>query len=290
MNIYIASISFGLVSAAVLAVAALGFTMQFGITDVLNLSYGAVLIAGAYLTYELSRHGISVWIGLAASGVMGALLSLLLNRIVYAPFARRRTSHIGMVIVTLAVGIILQNVLLGVAGPNAVSINVNPGRTLQWGGLKLTTVQLIIIGISVVTMIAIHALLTYSRLGKAMRATAANSTLAKNCGIATGRIVNITWLLTGALCGMSGTIFGIDSGSFTPSSAGIFLVVVLAAAIVGGVGSPYGAMVGALLIGLATELSAAAISPAYKQVIAFAMLVAVMVLRPQGLLVRRAAA
>lgn len=286
MDIYIASLGFGLVAAAVLAVAAVGFTMQFGITDVLNLSYGAVLIVGAYVTYELGRRGVSVWIALIVSAAAGAAISFLLNRFVFTPFAKRKTSHIGMVIITLAVGIILQNVLLAAEGPDGVSIRINPGHTFKVGSLEITSVQIAIIAISVAVMAAIHFLLTYSSLGKAMRATSADPTLARNCGIDTSRIVNITWLVTGALCGLSGTIFGIDSGSFTPASAGVFIVVVLAAAVVGGVGRPYGAMVGALLVGVTTEISAVAFAPEYKNVVAFTLLLVVMVLRPQGLFVR----
>jgi len=156
------------------------------------------------------------------------------------------------------------------------------------GLLQLTSAQLGIIALSVALMASIHALLRFTRLGKAMRATASNPNLARNCGIRTGRVISVTWLITGALCGIAGTVFALDSGSFVPSSAAGFIVVILAAAILGGVGQPYGAMLGALLIGEVTELSAAAWSPDYKDVIAFVLLLIVMVARPQGILLRGA--
>jgi branched-chain amino acid transport system permease protein/neutral amino acid transport system permease protein len=138
-------------------------------------------------------------------------------------------------------------------------------------------------------MLAVHALLTYTRLGKAMRATAANPTLARNCGIPTKRVIDAVWLITGALCGVAGVVAAMNSDSFAIANGAAFLITVLAAAVLGGAGQPYGAMIGAVLIGLITEFSAAAWSPEYKEVVAFGVLVLVMVLRPQGLLAKRGA-
>ena len=117
-----------------------------------------------------------------------------------------------------------------------------------------------------------------------MRATAANATLARTCGISTGRIIDLVWVITGALCGLAGTVAAMDSGSFAVSNGSEYLIVMLAAVVLGGAGQPYGAMLGAVLIGETTELSAAVLSPEYKQAVAFAILVVVMILRPQGLL------
>jgi len=288
MGVYIAALGFGLVSAAVLAVAAVGFTMQFAITDILNLAYGGVMIAGAYVAYFLNQRGVNIWIDMMASAAAGAVISVLLNRFLYTPFQRRKASHVTLIIVTLATGIIITNAMLGFAGPNSVTYTFNGGPTLRWGSFQLTSAQLGIIALSVALMASIHALLRFTRLGKAMRATASNPNLARNCGIRTGRVISVTWLITGALCGIAGTVFALDSGSFVPSSAAGFIVVILAAAILGGVGQPYGAMLGALLIGEVTELSAAAWSPDYKDVIAFVLLLIVMVARPQGILLRGA--
>jgi branched-subunit amino acid ABC-type transport system permease component len=117
-----------------------------------------------------------------------------------------------------------------------------------------------------------------------MRATAANRSLARNCGIRTDRVVTVTWALTGALCGIAGTVFAMNNGSFGATSADLFLVVILAAVFLGGPGQAYGAMAGALIIGLAIEISAAYITPSYKYVIAFLVLLIVMAARPGGVL------
>jgi branched-subunit amino acid ABC-type transport system permease component len=289
VDLFVAAFGFGLVSMSVIAIAAVGFTMQFGITNMINLAYGEVMITSAYVAYYLNRAGLTIWVGMAAGALFGALFSFLLNRFLYAPFLGKGTSYLGMVIVSLAVSLMIANLLLPIVGYYPVSYHEDPGRLIRWGGIVLTRDQIIIIGIAVVLMLAIHALLTYTRLGKAMRATAANPTLARNCGIPTRRVIDAVWLITGALCGMAGVVAALDSDSFAIANGATFLITVLAAAVLGGAGQPYGAMIGAVLIGLITELSAAAWSPQYKEVVAFGILVLVMVLRPQGLLAKRGA-
>jgi branched-subunit amino acid ABC-type transport system permease component len=289
VNLFIAAFGFGLVSMSVIAIAAVGFTMQFGITNMINLAYGEVMISAAYLAYYMNKAGISIWIGMVAGALFGAVFSFLLNRIVYAPFMRKGTANLGMVIVSLAVSLMLSNLLLPIVGYYSVSYQEDAGSLIRLGSIILTRDQIIVIGIAVVLMLGIHALLTYSRLGKAMRATAANPTLARNCGIPTQRVIDSVWLITGALCGLAGVVAALNSDSFAIANGSAFLITILAAAVLGGAGQPYGAMIGAVLIGLITELSAAAWSPQYKEVVAFGILVAVMVLRPQGLLAKRGA-
>jgi branched-subunit amino acid ABC-type transport system permease component len=284
MNLFLASFGFGLVTAAVLAIAAVGFTMQFAVTDVLNLAYSGVMIVAAYVAYEINKAGISVWIALLVAAAAGAVLSLLLNRFIYTPFQRRKASGITLVIVALGMTLILVFGLQAIVGGTNVSYTMSQGPSVRLGGLQLSVVQLVIIGMAIVFMLLVHGLLRYTRLGKAMRATAANRSLARNCGIRTDNVVTLTWVLTGALCGLAGTVFAIDAGSFGATSTQLYLVLILAAVFVGGPGQPYGAMLGAVIIGLSTEVSAAYITPEYKDVVAFILLLGMLAVRPSGLL------
>ena len=288
MSIFVASVGFGLITAAVLAVASVGFTLQFAVTDVLNLAFAAIMTAGAFVAYWVNQAGVSVWLALIVAMVACSALSVLLNLVVYAPFQRRGSSPITIVIVSLGMALIIEFGVQAVVGGVDVSYTMGQGTTFKAGGLILTTVQLVIIAISVVVMVAVHGLLRYTKLGKAMRATAANRSLARNCGIRTARVITITWALTGALGGLAGTVFAIDIGSFGPTSTDLFVVLILAAVFLGGPGHAYGAMLGALLIGLATEVSAAYIQPDYKYVIAFVALLATLAIRPSGLFGARA--
>ena len=121
MALFLASVGFGLVTASVLAIAAVGFTLQFGVTDVLNLAYGAVMIFGAFVAYLVNSQGVSVWVGLVAAMAACSLLSVLLNAGIYAPFQRRRASPITMVIVSLGLTLIIEFGVQAVAGGVAVS-------------------------------------------------------------------------------------------------------------------------------------------------------------------------
>ena len=284
MTIFLASFGFGLVTASVLAIAAVGFTLQFGVTDVLNLAYGAVMIAGAFIAYLVNSQGVSVWIALVVAVLACSAMSVLLNAGVYTPFQRRGTSPITLVIVSLGMTLIIEFGVQAIAGGASVSYTMGAGPTLKAGGLILSAVQLVVIGLSVLVMAGTHVLLRYTRLGKAMRATAANKTLARNCGIRTARVITTTWALTGALCGLAGVVFAIDAGSFDATATDLFLVLILAAVFLGGPGQAYGAMLGAVVIGLATEVSAAYITPDYKYVIAFVALLVMLGVRPTGLL------
>jgi len=289
VSLLIAAFGFGLVSMAVIALAAVGFTMQFGITNMINLAYGEVMIASAFFAYYLNQARVSVWIAMLGGAAFGAVFSFVINRFVYAPFQRKGTALLGMVIVSLAVSLMISNAMLPIVGYFSVAYRERFSNLLRFGDIALSVNQIVIIGLAVAVMLAVHALLRYTRLGKAMRATAANPMLARNCGIPTNRVIDAVWLITGSLCGLAGVVAALDSDSFTIASGATFLITALAAAVLGGAGQPHGAMIGAVIIGLVTELSAAVWAPDYKQVVAFAILVLVMVLRPQGLLAKRGA-
>lgn len=288
MTIFLAALGFGLVTASVLAIASIGFTLQFGVTDVLNLAYGAVMIAGAFIAYVVNAAGASVWIGLVVAVIACAAGSVLLNAGVYAPFQRRGVSPITMVIVSLGMTLIIEYGTQALAGGTSVSYVMSDGPSVQAGGLSLSAVQLAVIGLSMLVMAGTHVLLRYTKLGKAMRATAANKSLARNCGIRTGRVITVTWAVTGAMCGLAGVVFAMDAGSFGATSADLFLVLILAAVFLGGPGQAYGAMLGAVIIGVATEVSAAYITPDYKYVLGFIVLLVMLGVRPSGLLGARA--
>ena len=277
------SFGFGLISAAVLATAAVGFTLQFAVTNVLNLAYGSIMINSAFVTYWVNRTGVSVWLALFAGVTCGAVVSWCLNRFIYTPFQRKNLVPITVVIVSLGVDLIGTFGLQAIISGSDVSYIMSQGRELHILGMDLSVVELIIFAICAVVLVTVHVLLKYTRLGKAMRATAANRSLARNSGVKTQLIVSLTWIISGALCGLAGTVFAIDAGTFGATSAELYIVLILAAVFLGGPGEPYGAMLGALTIGLATEISAAYLTPDYKEVVAFLVLLGMLAFRPFGL-------
>jgi branched-chain amino acid transport system permease protein/neutral amino acid transport system permease protein len=219
-----------------------------------------------------------------AGAAFGSVFSVLLNRCIYTPFVRRGTRLFGMIIVTIAVSLIVQNGLLAIFGANFFSLKMPRPASVHIAGMAFTTVQLAIIAIAAVAMLLIHLLLRYTKLGKAMRATAADPDLARNCGIATDRVIDLAWAISGALCGLAGVILVMNVTAFTDTTGAQFLIPIVAVAVLGGIGQPYGAMLGALVIGITTEVAAAIFSPEYKNVVAFVILVIVLLARPQGIL------
>jgi len=284
MSLFVLSLGFGVVTASVLSIAALGFTLQFGISNVLNLAYSSFMTLAGFIAYWLNTKGLDIWLCLVVATAATAILSLGLSRVVYEPFIRRGARSFEILIISLAVGVAITNLLLAFIGPSGFSYpGVQRASVYHFAGLTLSSDQLVVVAIAVVLMIGSHLLLTATSIGRALRATAENSELARACGIATPRITRIVWLLSGALCGAAGVVLFLSISSFSVQSGQDFLIPIVAAAVLGGIGQPYGAMLGALIIGLASEVSAAFINPSDKEVVAFALLVLVLLARPQGL-------
>ena len=284
MTLFMEFVGFGIVTAAILAIASVGFTLQYAVTNVLNLAYGAVMTVGALVAYTVNQRGVSIWIALIAGGASGALVSLLLSRAVFEPFARRGLRLFGMVIVTIALDLVIGNLLLIVAGPNPFSYNASSGGSYHALGMIFTSQQLAVIGIAVVAMVLVRVVLQWTTLGRAMRATAADEKLAQACGINTRLVRDAAWLMSGALCGIAGVVLGLSVTGWTVSTGDGLLITIVAAAVVGGIGQPYGAMIGALLIGVATSLVGGYLNAAYTDVTAFVILVLFLVFRPTGVL------
>jgi branched-subunit amino acid ABC-type transport system permease component len=157
------------------------------------------------------------------------------------------------------------------------------------GGVVLSSAQLTTIVVALLTMAAVQVLLRMTKLGLAMRATAADVSLTRTCGVSPARTRAVAWLISGALCGICGVLLGIGEGSFSASTGSDFFITLAAAAVLGGIGKPAGAMIGALLIGIVSQAAAAVIDPSYKTIAAWVILIAVLVLRPQGILAEFAA-
>src|SRR5258706_14451461 len=186
MSLLLASIGFGLITSAVLAIASVSFPLQFAVTDVLNLAFAAVMTVGAFTASLVTQAGYSIWLGLVAALAAGAVLSVGLNSLVYTPFQRRGSAPITLVIVSLGMALIIEFGIAAIVGGVGVSYQMSQGSTVKAGGLVLTTVQLLIIAVSLIVMAGVHALLRYTKLGKAMRGTAAHPMLPPSSGIRAG--------------------------------------------------------------------------------------------------------
>ena len=284
MHAFIAALGFGIVTAAILAIASVGFTLQFGATNIFNLAFGSTMTASAFVAYVATEANLGLWGAVVFGALFGTVFSVLLNRAVYLPFVKRGARLFEMIIVAIAVTLLISNIIQAVWGASFFTLKLAPTPALNFGALAFTRDELGIIGVAVAAMLCVHALLHHTRLGQAMRATATNPALARNCGIPTTRVIDVVWAVSGLLCGLGGVALVLVTTSFNPQTGTEFIIPILAVAVLGGIGQPYGAMLGAVVIGLMTQLSALVISPEYKQAVAFVTLVVVLLLRPQGIL------
>ncbi len=276
----IASIADGVVLAAILAVAAMGFTLQFSLTNVLNLSFGSVMTVGAFVAYLISVVHLTPWLGIALGGVAGAVTTVVLGRGVLRLYARRRTQLFEMMMVTLGLSLIIDYTVQAISHNNIYGYSVLQGSALSMGPIRVTPVQVGIVILALVVLLATWGSLKFTRMGKALRATAVEPGLARACGIPTGRVVLVTWVASGFLCGLAGVVFVISTQSVDYTTGEGFLPLVIAAAILGGVGNLWGAVGASLVMGIVTEVVAGLGQGGYSTVAGFAILVVVLLLRP----------
>lgn len=284
MSEVLLSVGFGLVTASVLAIAGMGLSLQFGVTNFVNFAHGDYATLGAYLALVINSRGASIWVAMAVAAAIVAIFAAIVNRLLYKRLIDRRYKLLILFVVTLGVSITLQNSLQAIFGAGFQVYRAPVETPMKLGPFLLSPQQLAIIGIAVICAVGIHTILRYTRLGKAMRAMSDNPDLAEASGIDTVRVTDVTWILTGLLAGISGVVLALNVTTFTPSLGANFLLLIFAAVILGGIGRPYGAMLGALIIGLTTEIAAARLATAYVYAIAFLIMIVLLLVRPQGLL------
>jgi branched-subunit amino acid ABC-type transport system permease component len=280
-QLLIQAIGFGIVTASITAIGAMGFTIQFGLTNVFNIAYGVVMTLAAYAAYMVNATGTNPWLGVVAACATGAVATVLIGKGIFPFYARRGLNLTQIVMLTLGLTLFIQYGIAAVSHGNLYQFSFPVGSQVHIGPAVLTTTEIIIIIIGICTYAALTALLRFTRLGKALRAMSVEPRLARACGIPTGTIINVTWLLSGLLAGLAGVTYVMNTLSVNSSLGNDFLAPVLAAAIIGGAGSPGGAVVASLFIGMATEIVSALGGSAYSQVAGFAILLLVLLARPQ---------
>ena len=273
----------GLVTGSVIAIAAVGVSLVYGILRLVNFAYGDYMAFGALAAYELNGpHGLGI--GMLATAVLSVVLDLALWR----PLRARRAGFMSLFLASIGLALVLRQVLLLAYGPQPHQYKVNPYKVYVIGSVRLSEAQFITIVVATVAIVAIGIFLSRSTIGRTMRALADDRALAAIAGINVGRVILYTWILSGLLAGLGGVLAGLIQTSFDPNFGFQLLLPVFAAVVLGGVGSAYGALAGGLVLGIAMELSTwpallGGVDPVYKPVVAFAVLIAALMVRPQGL-------
>jgi len=282
---FLQAVVFGLIEGSVISLGAVGLTLSYGVTRFINFAYGEFLAYGAYLALFLSGAGIGMTLPLPAAAVLAivvvGVLGVAVSRTFFEPISDR--GALPLLITSIGVSFVLRNLLQAGAGTRAKQLPVPLMRPEELFGIRITMLELGVVATAVVTMLAIHLLLQRTMLGKTMRATSGNRSLAEVAGIDTRAVVRRTWFISAAAGGLAGILYAVLFAPIRPTFGFGYLIVVFAATLLGGIGRPYGAMLGALLIGLMMSLGSTYLSPSYDQAYAFAALVAVLLFRPEGI-------
>lgn len=289
-----------LVRTSELALLAVGLTMVYSVLRFPNFAHVEFAPIGGYLALAASTalglHLVpAAALAILATGVIAVVCDV-------AVFSRLRDRPAAvLMIAAFALGIVIRGVIRAIWGPSARLYDIGLQTPMEFLGARVTSIQVGIIAAAVATMLVLHLILSFTRMGIAMRATADNSHLAETSGIPTERVIRGIWLLGGAVAGLSGILLGVDTQLRPMMGFGI-IISVFAAVLVGGIGSPYGAMLGAVIVGFAENVGLAInwgpllgalglagdgyvfIPADYKQAIPFAFLILSLLLRPQGLM------
>ena len=301
MDIFAQQIANGLVLGSVYALIALGYTMVYGILGLINFAHGEVTMMGAMIAIALlnallasalgSSPVVCVTVALVGRVLLAILLGITIERIAYRPL--RNAPRLAPLITAIGVSIVLQNVAMMIWGRGYQRFpDVLPTGNFTVLGASLTPVKLTIVVVSLLVLIGLWLLIHRTRLGRAMRATAQAPTVAQLMGVNTDRVVVATFAIGSALGAVAGMMVAANYGQADPYMGFILGLKAFSAAVLGGIGSIAGAVLGGLLLGLIESLGAGYLGPLtggvlgshYQDIFAFVVLVSVLVLRPAGLL------
>ena len=293
----------GLKQGLYLAMAAIGLTLIFGTTGLVNFAHAELVTWGMLATYFFNFYGLAGVIGflaplpppfgdgvnLAFAAVLGMLsgaaLGWFLNRFIFQGARRAGVSLIAQMVMTIGLSIVLRYlfVYLFRGAPRSFG-DFAAQRAVSLGPIELTPKDLIAMGLSILILIGVASYLELTRMGKAMRAVSDNRDLAESTGIDVERVISLVWMSGAALAALSGVFFGLDQVKWDFGFR--ILLLIFASVTLGGLGRPYGALVGALIVGLTINLSTLFIDAEVKNMVALLMMALILMFRPQGILGR----
>ncbi|MBN9451305.1 MAG: branched-chain amino acid ABC transporter permease [Bosea sp.] len=274
----------GTVLGLLIALPALAITLVFGVARFPNAAVGDYMTLGAY-TAVASQAFFSGSVLIAALNAM--VVTVAVSLFFYFWVFRRLTgrSHISLLISSIGIAFVVRCTITFFAGYDQYMIQTPITRAWNFGGVRILPTDLYVVAAALVALIGAFSLLHLTPTGRKMRALADNGDLAATSGIREKSVMLVLWMLTGAFCGLAGVLLGLKA-VVVPELGFELLILMFAAVILGGIGSPVGAVIGALIFGIAQEWASLLVGPPYKIVLAFIVLLTVLLLRPQGILGR----
>jgi len=272
----------GLIAGGTYALAAIGYSMVYGVLKFINFAHGSVAMVGAYIAFVLASRMLKLPLALAffLSMLLTALVGVLAERVAYRPL--RKAPKLASLTTAIALSFVLDAAVMIVMGADIRSFNLTELKSYKIGPVYITPIQGLIILASLVFMGGLYLLLTYTKLGKAIRAVADGISLAEISGINSNLVISAVFAIGSALAAASGALIGMDT-NLQPTMGFIITVKAFAAVVLGGLGNVYGAIAGAFLIGIAENLGVWYIQPVWKDSIAYGILILALFFRPSGI-------
>ncbi len=298
MNEFLQQFLNGLAVGGIYALVALGYTMVYGVLKLINFAHGDLFTVGAYFGFTvLVSCGLtsslppwlSVVLAMVLVLVMVALMGVILERVAYRPL--RKANRLAAVVSALGASIMLQNAVMLVYGARfyVYPEELRPSLTLDFLGVQTPVMRIIVIALSLLLMLVLYAFIHRTRMGAAIRAVAIDQGASRLMGINVDRVISLVFFLGAGLGGVAGVMVGMYYGQIDFTMGWSYGLKAFTAAILGGIGNIPGAMLGGLLLGVIEALGAAYLAMAWKDAIAFLVLILILIIRPTGLLGERVA-
>ncbi|WP_372001252.1 branched-chain amino acid ABC transporter permease [Tistrella mobilis] len=276
---------YGIVLGSVFALGAVGLSLVYAILRFPHFAHGDFMTLGAYISLAVvTTFGVPPIIALPFGAAGAVLFAIAVDQTIYRRL--RKTQPVILLISSVGTALILRALLQMIFGSETQVYQSGIQMPIRFGDIRVKPAHFMIVGVAAFLVLALHLFLQKTRVGKAMRAMSDNRDLAQVTGISVDRIVIWTWAIGIALAATAGVLLGMDT-RLHPTMGWNILLPVFAAAILGGIGSPYGAIAGGLVIGIVQEWSTMVISPAYKPAVSFAIMVVMLLVRPTGLFAGR---
>ena len=283
----------GIVFALLLAMAALGLSMIFGTTGLTNFAHGELVTFGALIafgvdalpgTFTIGGINVTIAVAIVVAAIASAVFGWVNDRALWRPLRHRGTGLVAMMVVSIGLSILLRSIYQYVAGAGTHQYSqFSSPAPWHWGPVLVTPKDVFVALFSALVLVVVVVALQRTRLGKATRAVADNTALSSATGINVDRVISVVWIIGTMLAGLSGVLLGMTQG-FDFQLGFKILLLIFAATVLGGLGTAWGAIVGALIIGLFVEVSTLFIPAELKFVGALLVLIVVLLFRPQGLL------
>ena len=273
----------GIVAGNYYALGAVGLTLIFGVLRLVNFAHGEFLTLGAYMMLLFASFDLPLLAAASLGVVATAIFSVGLEIGVWRPVRRRGAGELQLLLFALGLAFFMRNAIAFIAGSEDRQTGADVTTSVSVGELRIGRTELVVTLLGIATIVLVAAALRSTSLGKQARALADSIELSETTGINTDRVVLVTWAVSGGLAGLAGVFYALPAGAANPGIGFSLILSIFAAVVVGGIGNAYGALAGGLLIGLVQEWSTLVLEPSLKVAVGFAMLILVLLIRPQGL-------